>query len=313
MKNIPSDLFPNIYTNVDLLKRLKYKATGFSFFPEQPVDSVLTGINASRLRGRGLNFEEMRQYHIGDDIRTMDWKVTLRTKKPHVKVFTEERERNVILLVDQRLSMFFGSEKKMKSVIAAEAASLASWKVIESTDRLAAIIFNDEETVYFKPQRSSQQVVKVLSELVKKNQQLKQGSTSVSHSESINRAFERLSRVVNHDTLVILISDGRGWDNKTTEYIRKLRQHSELILFHIVDHLERTPPPLDQMVLSDGQLQVELSTQEPVVLSKFADDIVAQLDTLSTISKKYKIPVLSFDTLHDTATQVRKKLSGPGA
>ena len=107
-----TQLDPDIYTNVDALQRLQFAAKGFAFNTLQPINSILAGKNISKLRGRGLNFEEMRQYQRGDDIRTMDWKVTMRTGKPHVKVYTEEKERSVFLLVDQRQSMFFGSKKK---------------------------------------------------------------------------------------------------------------------------------------------------------------------------------------------------------
>ena len=102
----PSDL-PGVYANLGELIKLQYKARGFSFLPRQPINSVLAGRHCSRLRGRGLNFEEIRRYQPGDDIRNIDWKVTARTQKTHTRVFTEERDRSVLLVVDQRLSMFF--------------------------------------------------------------------------------------------------------------------------------------------------------------------------------------------------------------
>ena len=80
------------------------------------------------LRGRGFDFEEIRRYLPGDDIRSIDWRVTARTGKPHLRVFTEERDRPVILVVDQRRSMFFGSRRALKSVVAAETAALAAWE-----------------------------------------------------------------------------------------------------------------------------------------------------------------------------------------
>lgn len=301
-------LFPDIYTNVELLRRLKFKAKGFSFSPKQPINSLLSGKNISKLRGRGLNFEEMRQYHVGDDIRTMDWKVTLRTKKPHIKVFNEERERNVYLVVDQRQNMFFGSTGKMKSVIAAEIAALSAWQVVESTDRVGALIFNDEHVVNLPPKRSNQQVVQVIAEIVKQNQALESGSVSKSHHQSFNTVFEKLMRVVGHDALVILITDGRGWNDKTTEYIKGLRRHNELIICHVVDSLERNLPQLPQMILTDGAMQVELSTDEKNASKDFQQDIDSQLLKLTTISKKHKIPVLPFNTELETDIQLRKLL-----
>ena len=82
------------------------------------------------MRGRGLNFEEIRDYRPGDDVRSIDWKVTARLQKPHIRVFNEERDRQALLVVDQRLSMFFGSRRAMKSVAAAEAAAIGAWRVL---------------------------------------------------------------------------------------------------------------------------------------------------------------------------------------
>ena len=97
-----------IHVSLAHLRSLQGAAQGLNFLPRQPSASVLNGRHASRLRGRGLNFEEMRHYLPGDDIRSIDWKATARTGTPHVRVFTEERDRPALLVVDQRMSMFFG-------------------------------------------------------------------------------------------------------------------------------------------------------------------------------------------------------------
>jgi uncharacterized protein (DUF58 family) len=147
------------------LRALEFTTRGFSFLPRQPVRSILSGRHASRLRGRGLDFEELRHYRPGDDIRTMDWKVTNRTGKPHVRVYTEERERRVYLLVDQRISMFFGSQRAMKSAVAAEIAALAAWRVLGVGDRVGALIFDDQHSYHFTPRRSREAVINILKRL----------------------------------------------------------------------------------------------------------------------------------------------------
>ena len=111
-----------VYVGLDDLIALEYRGRKVSFLPRQPVHSLLAGRHASRLRGRGLNFEELRHYVEGDDTRTIDWLATARLRSPYVRVYSEERDRPVLLLVDQRSAMFFGSRRAMKSVAAAEAA-----------------------------------------------------------------------------------------------------------------------------------------------------------------------------------------------
>lgn len=298
---------PNIYTDLGSLRRLKYKAKGFDFLPRQPVNSLLTGRHVSRLKGRGLNFEEMRHYHIGDDIRTMDWKVTMRTGKPHVKIFSEERERNVYLLVDQRSSMFFGSTNKMKSVVAAELAALIAWRVIDTTDRVGAIIFDDNSATSIAPQRSANHVLRLLGEIVKRNHKLKVGGQSESKQNSFAKALVQAQRLVKHDGLIILISDGYGYRPQCEEQIKSLCQRNELILCHVTDPLEHELAELDSMVVSDGELQVALSAKDSL-RQGFNQDVVRAISDFTRVAKKYRIPMLPINTLDSTEHQLRKAL-----
>ena len=128
-----------VYADLRSLVQLQFKARGFSYLPRQPVHSVLTGRHSSRVRGRGLDFDEIRRYLAGDDIRTIDWKVTARTRKPHVRVYTEERDRPQLYVIDQRLSMFFASRGRMKSVVAAELAALGAWRAMAVGDRAGGV------------------------------------------------------------------------------------------------------------------------------------------------------------------------------
>jgi uncharacterized protein (DUF58 family) len=163
---------PGVYADLTELVRLTFRTRGFSFLPRQPLHSILAGRHASRVRGRGLNFEEMRRYLPGDDIRNMDWRVTARTRTPHVRVYTEERDRPVLLVADQRQSMFFGSRRAMKSVVSAEAAALAAWRVLQGGDRVGALAFDDQDVVEIPLQRSEQQRLRILESVVRKNQAL---------------------------------------------------------------------------------------------------------------------------------------------
>lgn len=301
-------LDPDIYTSVDALRRLQFKAKGFGFSPVQPISSILAGQNISKLRGRGLNFEEMRQYQKGDDIRTMDWKVTNRTGKPHVKVYTEERERNVFLLVDQRQSMFFGSTEKMKSVIAAEVASLIAWQAIASTDRIGSIVFNDEKAVTLMPQRSTKQVIEVLAEITKQNHQLHSGiSTKASHL-SLEYMFEQMLRVAGHDALILFISDGYGWNDKCAEYVKSISQHNDFVCCHVTDTLEHQLADMSQMVISDGNLQVEISAADKDIQQDFQKNVEQSINTFNELAKKYRIPLLPFNTIEDSDKQLRRAL-----
>src|SRR5919108_848661 len=178
---------PGVYADLAELVRLKFRTRGFSFLPRQPVHSILAGRHASRLRGRGMNFEEIRRYLPGDDIRNMDWHITARARKPHVRVYTEERDRPVLLVVDQRLSMFFGSCRAMKSVVAAEAVALAAWRVLQAGDRVGACVFDDQDVVEIPPQRSERQVLRILATVLEKNHALRVDPRRQANPAMLNR------------------------------------------------------------------------------------------------------------------------------
>ncbi len=312
-KNKP-DSGGNLYVDLDDLRRLQYQARGFSFSPKQPVNSLLSGKYVSKLRGRGLNFEELRHYRPGDDIRSMDWKTTQRTGKPHIKVYTEERERNVFIAVDQRATMFFGSTHKMKSVIAAQLAALMAWRIVDSGDRIGALVFNNTEVDFIPPKRGKQHVANVLSAIVKKNQQLAEvkevNVDPQNHSTSLNNMMGKLQQVCGHNALIILLSDGHGWNSVTTDYLKKIRQHNEIITGHISDPLEHNLPKMPQMVISDGIQQIQVASSNTQLHARYQQNITEQLNTYAQIAKKYRIPFLPFDTVTPVERQLRKVLGG---
>lgn len=312
MLSSKESLNPNIYADINELRRLQYLAKGFSFLPQQPVNSLLSGKNSSKLRGRGLNFEELRHYRPGDDIRAMDWKTTRRTGKPHIKVYTEERERNVYLVVDQRSTMFFGSTHKMKSVIAAELAALIAWKVVDTGDRIGGIIYGDEQIQLVPAKRGRQHVIQVLTEIVSQNRKLKTGKTSIHPSESLNKVLTKTSHICRNNSLVIFIGDGHGWNDQSSQLVKNISQHNEIIACHIFDPLEQALPKMSQMVISDGELQIQFSSQDKHINSKYQTSLEQQMSKYDDMARKYRIPLIPITTVIPVDQQLRKALGQVG-
>ena len=134
----------------------------------------ISGLHLSKIRGRGIDFEEFRPYQAGDDIRLIDWRATARTGRAVTKVFREERERPVIIAVDQSASMYFGSQVTFKSVIAAQAAALFCWLAIDNGDRVGGLVFSDTDASLVRPKRSRRSALHLLSQVVGFNQRLKE-------------------------------------------------------------------------------------------------------------------------------------------
>jgi uncharacterized protein (DUF58 family) len=290
------------------LRGLEFSARGFSFLPNQPAQSILSGRNSSRLRGRGLNFEELRHYRPGDDIRTMDWKVTNRTGKPHVRIYTEERERQVYLLVDQRVSMYFGSQRAMKSAVAAELAALAAWRILSVGDRVGAVIFDDKQCFQFSSQRSRTTVLNICERLVATNAALSSGIHA--NVGQINNAFDVLLRTVNHDALVIYIGDGYGWDEKSDEMVKLLSLHNDVIAINVFDPAECELPEINDLTVTDGEMQIVVSGTQQQLQARFEQSFLNHVEHMRKALQRFGLPLIEVDTVSDPLQQLLKALGG---
>jgi uncharacterized protein (DUF58 family) len=290
------------YVALKDLVRLRYRAQGFSYRPAQPVNSVLTGRKRSRLRGRGLDFDELRHYRPGDDVRNMDWRVTHRTRTPFVRVYSEERDRPVWVVVDQRLAMFFGSRHQMKSV--------GAWRVIGVGDRVGALLFNDTSSKVYRPSRSPGALMGWLAELVNMNSQLVANSNEPSRSSALPEALQTLSRYLTHDSLVIVISDFDGWDDQCLSIVKAIRKSNDLIAALITDPLERSLARADQLVVSDGAFQIQVESKKKTADARFSAKFDAQIERLGETLKRHEIPLISLTTESDISSQLLRQLGG---
>jgi uncharacterized protein (DUF58 family) len=296
-----------VQTSLEALLRLKGEARGFSFLPRQPVTSLLAGRHSSRLRGRGLDFEELRHYHPGDDIRTMDWRATARLRAPHVRVYTEERERPVLLVVDQRKTMFFGSRRAMKSVVAAEIAALGAWRALASGDRVGGIIFNDDEIIDLPPHRSQTRVLRILHEVVRLNQMLvdqSEDETASTTETTLNRSLEAVVRRARHDHLVILISDLDSADEKTQRLATRIAAHNDMLVVGIYDPLGASLTGAPGMTARDRGVSFQIPTGTAFTAS-FQQAFTARLDQWTLIFRALHVPVLPISAAFPPLEQLR--------
>jgi uncharacterized protein (DUF58 family) len=301
-----------VYADLDDLIRLQFKARGFGFLPRQPVHSVLSGRYASRIRGRGFDFEEIRRYLPGDDVRSIDWKVTARTRKTHTRVFTEERDRPTLLLVDQRIGMFFGTRVRMKSVAAAEAAALAAWRVVDAGDRVGALVFNDSSIVEVRPHRSEASVMRILEAVVEMNHALNVNSDAKSNPDMLNRVLDQAVRLAKHDYLVVVISDFDGVYEETRRHFIHIAAHNDLLGLLVHDPSATEIPAAGDMVVTDGELQVQLRLGSERVRKSVEDMASGRMSQLLGWQREIGVPMLPINTVEDVAEQVRALMGRAG-
>ncbi|MGB2426616.1 MAG: DUF58 domain-containing protein [Alteromonas sp.] len=241
------------------LVRYRHHTKALDLSPKANPQAQLSGSYVSRIKGRGMEFNESRHYQPGDDIRAIDWRVTARTGKTHTKVFREERERPVYILTDMSRTMQFGSEFVLKSVQAAHLTALIAWAAIERGDKLGSISFNDKYHLETKPRNRQAAVLTVLHHLLRlQNQSAEQAlkkQSQKSKVDSFHDACARLVRLAKPGSLVWLISDFQQLNAQTTRLISNLSRHCEVRAAVINDPLEmRLPDAVERqsLTVTDG-------------------------------------------------------------
>jgi uncharacterized protein (DUF58 family) len=295
------------------LARLEQRVAGLAFTPYRPRASILAGRHGSRLRGRGLDFESLRGYLPGDDVHHIDWKASQRTGRPLVRVYTEERDRPALLVVDQRIDMFFGSRHAMKSVVAAELAALGAWMAFHAGDRVGAIVFNDTALRIVRPLRSRARVQEILGAVAALNRELSAGSPARPVPGQLDAALEAALRLSAHDHLVCVISDFAGAGERTQRLLRELAGHNDVVAALVFDPLFQTlPAHTGRMVVTEGDLQVELNFGSRTVREPIEAFFTGRLRDVGELLKHSGVPVMALATHEDTLEQLRRFLGRAG-
>jgi uncharacterized protein (DUF58 family) len=216
---------------------LQYKSQTVRWLPPgKSLWSQLNGQHQSRQKGRGMNFSEVRKYQPGDDIRSIDWRVTARTGKPHTKLFTEEREQPVILYLDFSASMRFGSVVMLKSVQMAHMASLISWLTTAQHDRIGAVLDSGTQLTELRPTSRSRGSLQLLHTLTEQHNHALQ--TTAAEQHPLSAGLAALQKLCPKGSDIIILSDFTRYMPEDRTAFSQLRQHNQLQFIHFYDPLE---------------------------------------------------------------------------
>jgi uncharacterized protein (DUF58 family) len=297
-----------VYVTLSELLKFGYMPKNFTIRPSAAVLSKLSGRHQSGVRGRGMDFSEMKQYVQGDNARHMDWKATRRTGKPYIRVYNEERDRNVWLVVSQMNSMFFGSKERMKSVSAAHTAALMAFKALETGDRVGAVVYNNDEVKFFKASSSKNNVVNIMTEIERQNHLLKATNTSA-NKKMLNEALKIVSSLAKHDDLVVLIGDGRALDDETTRQLTRINIHNDVIGVLVYDPMEDEIIRSSSLFFSDGVETVDLDSTDEKFIKKYKVQLEERKERFRQTSLKNALPVVMISTQYPVLDQLYEQLS----
>lgn len=302
-KHIAAAYPPGVVITLDEMMRFEYYVQDIPLLPQHPVYSILAGRHASRLRGRGLDFEEVRIYVPGDDIRNIDWRVTARTGVTHSKVFNEEKERPTFIVVDQTSTLFFGSQERMKSVVAAQVAALSAFYTVRRGDRVGGIIFNEDDNEYIPSARSKSHVQYLLTCIAKMNAQLPLRTNIRPHTPALNEILHRTGTLVTHDYVVTVVSDFSQIDDDTIRHLRHIAAHNDVMLVHLTDPLD-AQLPAGRLVLTNGSKQLLWNNEYKHNGNRYTENFETMKATLTERFRNYRIPVIFMDTALPVTSQI---------
>ena len=280
MENTPNEL---VSVTLDMLIKLAKPAASLKLFRSR-VRAPQSGGYVSRTKGLGMEFDEVRMYQAGDDIRSIDWRVTARTGKTHTKLFREERERPVFISVDYRASMQFATRGVFKSVQAAKLAGLLAWVAERHGDRIGGQIFTDTSCRELKPHNGKQAVLHFFNALVKTEAK----QTPI----NLEQIIARLNHHVKPGSLVYIISDFRGINHTIENYLAKLARHCDVIMILVYDPLESHLPAKGRYRFTDTKTDIVVDTSDKQQIMSYQEKFSQHCSYLQTLTKKLNIRLL---------------------
>ncbi len=274
--------------NADKAREILKKVRQIEIRTKQLVTDSLTGQYHSVFKGRGMNFEEVREYSPGDEVRFIDWNVTARTGRTFIKKFTEERELTILLMVDVSASGNFGSTTQSKRELAAELASVLAFSAIRNSDKVGLILFSDCIEEYIPPKKGRSHVLRVVREILffKPKHQ----------GTNIAQALDFANQVITRRAVAFLMSDFQAKDYQRA--LRLTHQHHDLIAVTVVDQRERELPSIGILTVEDAETgeQLELDTSNPKTRAMFVERSKNQLETIRKAMRTAGVDLLELNT-----------------
>ena len=273
------------------------------------INSLQAGAYVSHFKGRGMEFDESRPYQPGDDPRNIDWRVTARSSEAYTKLFREERERPVLVMVDLRSNMHFATRGCFKSVNACRAAALIAWAAHHRGDRLGGIIFGDTTHRELKPRLGRQSALHYLHESVSHPDWNKTvQAESESPQEPLRQAMAALRRVTRPGSLVVIVSDFLGFEKMQQSYLAGIARHNEVLAIFVSDRLERELPPPGRYRLVSAEGEMAIDTYARNAREEYKEEFSQRQVGLEKFCQRYGIHFMTLSTNDDPVETMQRAL-----
>ena len=289
-----------LYPDFDELVKLGSHAGRMRMKARRKTLAAASGNYASPFRGQGLEFHEVREYRPGDDVRNIDWRVTARMDRPFLKVFTEERERTVLLCVDANAAMRFGTRGTFKSIQAARAAAILGRMAQAVNDRIGALLFGDVPAglEYFAPARSRQPLWRALRALSRHERGLHKPSAPLEEAVII------MNRSAPTGSLVFIIGDFAHFGAGFEKTVAGLQRRCDVVFVRVNDPADRILPPLEPVVFTGGGTRVTVATAGKAGRDAYERQWLDNRNALEDIARRQRIGIIDLHTDKDVQAEL---------
>ena len=270
------------------------------------VNSLQTGAYVSHFRGRGMEFDESRPYQPGDDPRSIDWRVTARSTQAYTKLFREERERPVLVVVDLRSHMHFATRGYFKSVNASRAAALLAWSAHHRGDRLGGLIFGDTTHRELKPRLGRQAALRYIHELAEHADWQQRDPNQ--HEAALTQAMSALRRVARPGSLVVVVSDFSGLTRSAQSYLSSVARHSEVLAVFMNDPIEQELPPPGRYRLVSSDEELAIDTHASAARRDYRQAFEQRVAELEAFCQRYGVHLMPMSTDDDPVSALQTAL-----
>ncbi len=301
---------PLVWLTLDCLLEARQHCHRLPLFSRPIRTSRQTGRQYSRLRGRGVDFDQVRAYQPGDDIRSIDWRVTARTRKVHTKVFNEERERPVFVLCEQSSRLFLGTGHSFKSVLAAQACALIAWTALAHNDRIGGMVFAPGVCHEVRPRRSRQAILQLFRLLITANNALRAGTDAPfdGASEPLNLALRHCREVVRPGSIIYLVCDHAAIEHLDTSLLVPLAAHNDLILMPVHDPLDAELPRSGELEFAQQDQTLRIDTRDPMLRQAYAAQFQGQRQGWQHLARRLAAGLAPLDTRRPAVEQLHSLL-----
>ncbi len=290
---------PALFAEVAELIRLRHAAAQLRHFPKINARAQLAGSQRSRFRGRGMDFDEVRLYQPGDDIRAIDWRVTARTQVAHTKLYREEKERPIVVLCDLRPPMLFGS-CGLKSVLACEAAALLCWAGLAANDQVGGIVAGPAQQADIRPRRSAHAVLDYLHRLSEASLALTEPHSAA--PATLAELLSETKKIVKPGTSLFVISDFCDIDADCQRHFSELARHANVTLLSVSDPLEQQLPSQGRFAITDGAVPLTFNAADRALQERHQQARSDQQTLLQQVVQRYRAAHIELSTSEPVLT-----------